>query len=42
MHLMTVAQKEGVEVYLSDATLYLELFGTIVLGWLWLKMANYM
>ena len=40
MHLMTVAQKEGVEVYLSDATLYLELFGTIVLGWLWLKMTN--
>ncbi|HUM50956.1 MAG TPA: acyl-CoA dehydrogenase [Chitinophagales bacterium] len=40
MHLMVVAQKEGVEVYLSDATLYLELFGTIVLGWLWLKMAT--
>lgn len=37
---MGVAQKEGVEVYLSDATLYLELFGTIVLGWLWLKMAT--
>ena len=40
MHLMTVAQKEGVEAYLSDATLYLELFGILVLGWLWLKMAN--
>lgn len=40
MHLMNVAQKEGVEAYLSDATLYLELFGTLVMGWLWLKMAN--
>jgi len=40
MHLMGVAQKEGVEAYLSDATLYLELFGTLVLGWQWLKMAN--
>jgi butyryl-CoA dehydrogenase len=40
MHLMTVAQKEGVEAYLSDATLYLELFGILVLGWQWIKMAN--
>ncbi len=40
MHLMGVAQKEGVEAYLSDATLYLELFGFLVMGWLWLKMAN--
>lgn len=40
MHLMGVAQKEGVEAYLSDATLYLELFGTLVLGWQWIKMAN--
>lgn len=40
MHLMNVAQKEGIEVYLSDATLYLELFGTLVLGWQWIKMAN--
>jgi alkylation response protein AidB-like acyl-CoA dehydrogenase len=40
MHLMGVAQKEGVEAYLSDATLYLELFGILVLGWQWIKMAN--
>ncbi|CAF3382056.1 unnamed protein product [Rotaria sp. Silwood2] len=40
MHLMGVAQKEGVEAYLSDATLYLELFGLLVMGWLWLKMSN--
>lgn len=37
MHLMGVAQKEGPEVYLSDATLYLELFGILVVGWQWLK-----
>lgn len=40
MHLIGVAQKEGVEAYLSDATLYLELFGVLVMGWLWIKMAN--
>lgn len=40
MHLMGVAQKEGVEAYLSDATLYLELFGVLVMGWQWIKMAN--
>ena len=40
MHLMNVAQKEGIEVYLSDATLYLELFGTLILGWQWIKMVN--
>jgi len=40
MHLMGVAQKEGVEAYLSDATLYLELFGILVLGWQWIKMVN--
>jgi butyryl-CoA dehydrogenase len=40
MHLMGVAQKEGVEAYLSDATLYLELFGILVMGWQWLKMTN--
>lgn len=40
MHLMGIAQKEGPEAYLSDATLYLELFGTLVMGWVWLKMGN--
>ncbi|MCB0508878.1 MAG: acyl-CoA dehydrogenase [Bacteroidetes bacterium] len=40
MHLINVAQKEGVEAYLSDATLYLELFGILVLAWQWLKMGN--
>ncbi len=40
MHLMGVAQKEGAEAYLSDATLYLELFGILTMGWIWLKMMN--
>jgi butyryl-CoA dehydrogenase len=37
MHLMGVAQAEGAEVFLADATLYLELFGIIAIGWQWLK-----
>lgn len=40
MHLVAVAQKEGVEAYLSDATLYLELMGILVMCWQWLKMGN--
>lgn len=38
MHLVGVAQKEGPDVFLSDATLYLELFSILVVGWQWLKM----
>lgn len=37
MHLIGVAQKSGAEVFLSDATLYLELFGLLVGGWQLLK-----
>jgi butyryl-CoA dehydrogenase len=37
MHLMSVAQTLGPEVYLSDATLYLELFGILAVAWQWLK-----
>ncbi len=37
MHLVGVAQSKGAEVFLADATLYLELFGIISLGWQWLK-----
>ncbi len=37
MRLMGVAQKHGAEIFLSDATLYLELFGIIAVGWQWLK-----
>ncbi|RFS17501.1 acyl-CoA dehydrogenase [Emticicia sp. C21] len=36
-HLLGLAQKGEVEKYLSDATLYLELFGLITIGWQWLK-----
>ncbi len=37
MHLVEVAQKEGPEAYLSDAILYLELFGILAIGWQWIK-----
>src|ERR1043165_8064851 len=40
MKLMGVAQKYGPEVFLSDATLYLEYFGIVALGWQWLKMGT--
>lgn len=40
MHLVAVAQKEGIEAYLSDATLYLELMGIMAMSWQWLKMGN--
>ena len=36
MHLIEVAQQYGPEVYLADATLYLQYFGTIAIGWQWL------
>jgi len=31
--------ERGVEVFLADATLYLEYFGLITIGWQWLKQA---
>lgn len=34
--LVQIASKEGVERFLADATLYLELFGIITIGWQWL------
>ncbi len=37
MHLIGKAQSEGAEVFLADATLYLELFGILTLGWQWIK-----
>jgi len=36
MHLIEVAQTDGPEVYLADATVFLEYFGTIAVGWQWL------
>ncbi len=37
--LMLLAIKEKPEVFLADATLYLEYFGLVVIGWQWLKQA---
>lgn len=37
MRLTGVAQKHGPEIFLADATLYLELFGIIAVGWQWIK-----
>lgn len=38
-HLMDVAKEKGPDVFLSDATLYLELFGIVTIAWQWLKQA---
>jgi len=37
MHLIQLAMSKPAEVFLADATLYLEFFGTAVIGWQWLK-----
>lgn len=37
MHLIDVAMKNRPEVFLADATLYLEYFGIVTVAWLWLK-----
>jgi butyryl-CoA dehydrogenase len=39
LSLMELASKEKPEVFLADATLYLEYFGTITIAWQWLKQA---
>jgi len=36
-HLLQVAVKGDNEIFLSDANLYMELFGLINIGWQWLK-----
>ncbi len=38
-HLMQLAMKESAEVFLADATLYLEYFGIITIAWQWLRQA---
>ena len=35
-HLLSIAPKDT-EIYLSDATLYLEMFGIMTIAWQWLK-----
>jgi hypothetical protein len=34
-----IAMKGEIEIFLADATLYLELFGTVVIAWQWLLQA---
>ena len=36
-HLITVAQQQGPEAFLADATLYLEFFGIVTIAWQWLQ-----
>lgn len=36
-HLAAIAQKGDVELFLSDATVYMELFGLVSVAWQWLK-----
>ena len=38
MQLMGLAQKGKLDVFLADASLYLELFSIMTVGWQWLKM----
>ena len=35
-HLISIAQQQGPEAFLADATLYLEFFSLIAIGWQWL------
>ncbi len=39
LFLLKLAMKDKPEVFLSDATLYLESFGTVTIAWIWLKQA---
>lgn len=39
-HLLTIAGKGDAEVFLSDATLYIELFGILNVAWQWLRMGT--
>ncbi|MGE5842916.1 MAG: acyl-CoA dehydrogenase, partial [Deltaproteobacteria bacterium] len=38
-HLVGISQQKGPELFLADATLYLELFGIISVAWQWLLQA---
>ncbi|MFT7036650.1 MAG: alkylation response protein AidB-like acyl-CoA dehydrogenase [Cyclobacteriaceae bacterium] len=40
MKLSTKAMNENKDVFLADATAYLELFGIVAIGWQWLMQAN--
>lgn len=38
-HLVGLVGNKGVEVFLADATLYLEMFGIIAVAWQWMRQA---
>jgi alkylation response protein AidB-like acyl-CoA dehydrogenase len=38
-HLLAIASKGDAEIFLSDATLYMEVFGLVNIAWQWLKQA---
>lgn len=38
-YLLAIASKGDTEIFLSDATLYMELFGLVNIAWQWLKQA---
>lgn len=38
-HLLGLAKSENPEVFLADATLYLEMFGIVAVAWQWLRQA---
>ena len=40
MALGGVAMEKGPEAFLADATLFLEMFGILIIGWQWLTMAT--
>ena len=40
--MINLQQDKGLEVYLSDATLYLEFFGIISIAWQWLLQGIYL
>jgi alkylation response protein AidB-like acyl-CoA dehydrogenase len=39
-HLIGLAGKKGPEIFLADATLYLEMFGIVAVAWQWLLQAH--
>jgi butyryl-CoA dehydrogenase len=40
LNLGAVAMEKGPDAYLADASLFLEMFGILVIGWQWLTMAD--
>jgi alkylation response protein AidB-like acyl-CoA dehydrogenase len=40
MHLLGIAAKGDHEVFLADASLYMEMFGTLCVAWQWIKQAT--